>query len=427
VNKHDIDGEVPPGPASGTAGAQAGAPESLEQQLAKEREAKALMRDRLRHTEALAAESHALRARMAQELERVTAERDRLRTVAASAAPPAASGPAATASRPAAAPPVEPQLTPRLASANGGDWPRKPPEAPSRRGPWRALAMLGGLAAAVAAVAWITGSLPRDKDSAASSVAVLDASVAATASSAAAVPAPAVPAASVPAQSTPLAAVAPSSGAVALPPLGVNSPEAQLAAAPTAAGPVPMPSPDGIAGRLRAALDGEGIASPVSVDAATGRVTVSDPQADDALRQRTEMVIRAVYAGASLPEPQIEHRWLASRRSAQAVSMSAAPDSVPVAPVAPAAQTGPRRVFGTHHAKPGDVAETMGDADDLRPVLPAGRVTASCMETLSGKSTARRANLTACMKHSCCSSAANHNSDECRAYDRAYPFTCSAG
>jgi hypothetical protein len=177
VNKHDIDGEVPPGPASGTAGAQAGAPESLEQQLAKEREAKALMRDRLRHTEALAAESHALRARMAQELERVTAERDRLRTVAASAAPPAASGPAATASRPAAAPPVEPQLTPRLASANGGDWPRKPPEAPSRRGPWRALAMLGGLAAAVAAVAWITGSLPRDKDSAASSVAVLDASV----------------------------------------------------------------------------------------------------------------------------------------------------------------------------------------------------------------------------------------------------------
>jgi len=60
-------------------------------------------------------------------------------------------------------------------------------------------------------------------------------------------------------------------------------------------------------------------------------------------------------------------------------------------------------------------------------VLPAARDTASCMEGLVGKSAARRANMTACMKNSCCSSAANHNSEECRAYDKAYPFTCGAG
>ena len=59
------------------------------------------MRDRLRHTEALAAESHALRARMAQELERVTADRDRLRTAAANAP---ATGRARRVGRGAAAP-----------------------------------------------------------------------------------------------------------------------------------------------------------------------------------------------------------------------------------------------------------------------------------------------------------------------------------
>jgi len=71
------------GPGAATPAAPPGTPETVEQQLAKERDERALMRDRLRNTEALAAESHALRARMAQELERVTAERDRLRNAAA--------------------------------------------------------------------------------------------------------------------------------------------------------------------------------------------------------------------------------------------------------------------------------------------------------------------------------------------------------
>jgi hypothetical protein len=75
--------------------------------------------------------------------------------------------------------------------------------------------------------------------------------------------------------------------------------------------------------------------------------------------------------------------------------------------------------------KPADLS--VADAEELRPVLPAGHLTASCMEGLAGKTTGRRAGLTACMKRSCCSSAANLNSEECRAYTKAYPFTCSAG
>ena len=68
---------------------------------------------------------------------------------------------------------------------------------------------------------------------------------------------------------------------------------------------------------------------------------------------------------------------------------------------------------------------TVADAEELRPVLPSGHLTASCMDNLTGKSTARRSAMTVCMKHSCCSSAANLNSEECRAYDKAYPFSTS--
>jgi hypothetical protein len=31
------------------------------------------------------------------------------------------------------------------------------------------------------------------------------------------------------------------------------------------------------------------------------------------------------------------------------------------------------------------------------------------------------------MKRSCCSSASNLNSEECRAYQKAYTYTCGAG
>jgi len=70
---------------------------------------------------------------------------------------------------------------------------------------------------------------------------------------------------------------------------------------------------------------------------------------------------------------------------------------------------------------------SVADAEDLRPVVPAGRITVGCMQDLSGRTSNRRATLTACMKHSCCSSAGNLNSDECRAYQKAYPYTCGAG
>ena len=402
MSNQDIDGNVP---ADQAPDAPAGTPEYFEQQLAKEREARALMRDRLRHTEALAAESHALRARMAEELERVTADRDRLRTTAAA-------DPALEATVPMHAP-AAPPMTPRAA-----DWPLKPPAPPPRRsGPWRALAMLGGLAAAVGAVAWIMGSVPGMPGSSVRTAREVPADSTAVPVARTAPPAP----------STAIAAVrAPAdmpSGAVALAPI---TPEAQLAAAPTAAGPV---APAGMAARLRKALQGEGISAGVEVDAASGHVLVADPQSADALRDRTDMLIRAVYAGASLPEPQIEHRWLSPMRAAMAAS-AATPEPLPAPPSGMTAA----QAYAARHAAPEPAVEhrakragasTVAEAEELRPVLPEGRITASCRTSLTGR-TAHRADMTACMKTSCCRTGAGQ-SEDCRAYQKAYPFTCGAG
>ncbi len=437
MSNQDIDGKVPTEAATGSPGTPNGVPETLEQQLEREREARALMRDRLRTTEALAAESHALRARMAQELERVTADRDRLRTEASGAASSPGATPHAGTARAAAHRTAEPPLMPPMGqprASHAADRPLKPPVAVRSKGPWGALAMLSVLAVAVAAFAWYNGSLPGGKESRLAAALPLTAPAAVPAGNAAS---PVQPLAAAPSASGPVAVAGatPSTGAVPLPPM---SPDAQLAAAPTAAGPLPAaappnPAPPEMAGRLRKALDGEGIAAPVDVDAATGRVSVSDPQADAPQRQRTDMLIRAVYAGASLPEPQIEHRWLSPMRGVREAAASAA---APLeAPTILAATASPRvpDVAPRHAALPRTAERraatevSVADAEGLAPVLPAGRVTASCLEGLSGRSAARRANMTACMKHSCCSSAANHNSEECRAYDKAYPFTCGAG
>jgi hypothetical protein len=407
VSNQDIEGNAP---ASETPRAPEGTPASLEQQLAKEREAKTLMRDRLRHTEALAAESHALRARMAQELERVTADRDRLRN--------AAVPPPGTASTTPPRVAVPPMMTPHAT-----DWPLRPPEPPRRSGPWRALAMLGGLASAIGALAWFTGSLPGETTLAARSTPATEGPVATST--------PAVHALS-PAASGAVAAAPMSvpSGAVPLLPLALT-PEAQLAAAPSAAGPQPAGASAGIAGRLRKALDGEGIAAPVQVDAASGHVMVADPQSDDTLRDRTDMLIRAVYAGASLPEPQIEHRWVSPRRGDRPAPVAqAAPARAPVR----AASVSPAAAYAARHSTAERAADrhrqgaaaTVADIEELRVVLPEGRVTANCRAGLAGRSTPHRSDMTACMKSSCCSSA-NRQAEDCKAYDRAYPFTCSAG
>ena len=294
--------------------------------------------------------------------------------------------------------------------------------------------MLGVVAIAVGAVAWYKGSLPdiREWRSAFSPAATSPAPVANGEST----PTTRSVATAAPSSAMTVAKATPSPGAVALPPV---APEAQLAATPPAAGPVAAPatatgaSPADLSGRLRKALDAEGIASPVDVDAATGRVQVTDPQADGAVRQRTETVIRAVYAGASLPEPQIEHRWLSPMRGARETTAAAAPAPVVQAPPpAPSAENAiapaPRHAaLARSGERRKGIDVSVADAEELTPVLPAGRVTASCLDGLAGRSAARRANMTACMKHSCCSSAANHNSEECRAYDRAFPFTCGAG
>jgi hypothetical protein len=193
-----------------------------------------------------------------------------------------------------------------------------------------------------------------------------------------------------------------------------------------------------MAARLRKALDGEGIGAPVDVDTASGHVMVADPQADDALRARTDMLIRAVYAGASLPEPQIEHRWLSPKRAGRPVPVAEAaaappPPALAVTPKSTAGMT-PAQAYAARHAAQDRVADrkgrkaaaaaTVAEAEELQPVLPEGRVTASCRASLAGR-TPHRADLTACMKTSCCSTGKGQ-SEDCRAYQRAYPFTCSA-
>jgi len=442
-------------PAGENAGKPAGSPADLEQQLAKEREARALMRDRLRHTEALAAESHALRARMAQELERVTADRDRLRTAAAStsSATPGAAPSAAAAPTPAAPPPMTPHSV---------ELPLRPPMPPKRSGPWPALAMLGAVALAVGAFAWYDNAQPGAARVAAHEPTPPAAPAAASS--------PRLPA---PTAATVLAGNPPAdlpSGVTALPPLTAPqaaqdapqapparqaqlapppaplAPETQLAAAPTAAGPAPVATamaptasttaaPAGMSARLRKALDGEGIASPVDVDAVSGHVLVSDPKSDHALRDRTDMLIRAVYAGASLPEPQIEHRWMSPMRGARSADAVPPPAPAPTPAATPGLSTA--EAYAARHAgrDQADVRHrkselagataTVADVEALRPVLPEGRVTAGCRTSLAGKNV-HRADMTACMKHSCCSSAANHNAEDCRAYEKAYPFTCGA-
>ena len=207
---------------------------------------------------------------------------------------------------------------------------------------------------------------------------------------------------------------------------GRNGPKHVLETAPT-----PGTSPAEMSGRLRKALDGEGIASPVDVDAATGHVQVTDPQADAASASA-----RRWSSARSTPAPACPSRRSSTagcRRCAAGARRSAAHARAGVPAPAPSRRRRrPRPPPGTPPwrasrsiARPVEVS--VADAEELTPVLPAGRVTASCMDGLAGKSAARRANMTACMKHSCCSSAANHNSEECRAYEKAFPFTCGAG
>jgi hypothetical protein len=420
VSNQDIEGDAPAGEAPGAA---PGTPEYFEQQLAKERDARVQMRDRLRHTEALAAEANALRSRMAQELERVTADRDRLRSAAAQ--PSTAPG----ASAEVVASPSPPRPTPRMGETpRFGEAPLKPPPSARRSGPWRALAMLGALAAGVAVFAWYSGSQPGANEAAtASAPQTATATATAPAASAAVVatanPATPAPAASVPAALAAAATPAPAAlpgEAVALPSM---TPEQVLAAEPAAAGSAAAAAPAGMSARLRTALAREGVAAPVDIDAATGHVTVADPAADHAARDRTDMVIRAVYAGAGLPEPQIEHRWLSPMRAALA-----SPASTPVqdAAAAYAARHAAAEHAQDHRRKPAEPALTVADAEALRPVLPAGRINAGCRADATSKSTAQRnAGMRACMKHSCCS-AANRQTEECRAWDKAYPFTCGA-
>ena len=181
------------------------------------------------------------------------------------------------------------------------------------------------------------------------------------------------------------------------------------------------------------ALAAEGVAGAVDVAAGQRSVTVSDPSADRETRARTDVIIRSVYAGAQLPEPSIEHRWISqshAERLAAARQHRRAGDESALAAAnahrdddlmtlgAPAAG---RRAAAAQAPASGAPVET-------RPVvLPVGRITATCNEKMANASLLRKSwVMWGCMRTSCCASSTAEHSEECRAYGQTYPLTCPA-
>jgi hypothetical protein len=413
----------------------------LEQQLAREKEAHQSLRAQLRMTEAVAAESKALRARMTDEMGRMNAEMARLRAVAAEAGAAAGADPGGGADDPVPAPVAMTMPTPRLVSAPmpfdaAPESSPPPPRTAPRRLPWLALGLLAGLAVGAGGATWLglPGSgrdalatafgpagpaspapaaphIPPASHTPHATQASVEANLAAAAAALARAPAPstALPEAPVP------------SGAVALAPV---SADALLAAQPPAGG---GPGRAHRPARGRNALGAEGIAAPVNVDARTGLVAVSDPASDAPTRERTDTIIRAVFAGANLPEPAIEHRWLSTRPRPAAAVAASVPAPQPVPAVAAAkARSGSSR----HAASAADdgARPALAQADDEPPPsLPLGRVATACKAALSRLGPVhRKAALGACMKNSCCNPA-NRRTEECQAYDRSVSLVCSAG
>ncbi|MGN6528202.1 MAG: hypothetical protein ACTHL8_17570 [Burkholderiaceae bacterium] len=451
------------GPAAGPARDAGGdGSREIERQLAEEREAKRALRERLRTTEALAAESAALRERMSDEIDRMKGELDRLRAGA-----PATAEAAAAAATGAAATPPRGRTTSSLREAgerapaidrdedldirDAGGPPFHPPSRSRPRAGWLAFGLVVGLAAGAAGLAWLQESTPgglmalveesaaphaNGAPSAATPALAMDSSpeAALAAAPTAAGRAPA-------SGSEPTVAQAESSRARPLPPVDASAPPplAQSTTSATSASTAPTVSPQAqeLAGRVRGALVAEGVTVPVTVDPVTHRVDVADPDADRATRDRTDTVIRAVFAGASLPEPQIEHRWVSERPArvpAQAAAAAAPPvnDAVVRAREATATRdrgdAARRPAVASGRERPGrePVADPVSGSVSV-PWSPIGRLTVSCQDgTLDVPAARRGAALAACMNRSCCDPSRRH-SEECQGFARNQPLRCVGG
>ncbi len=434
-----------PAPTPLPTGATAATP-SIQQQLADEQAARRALREQLRVAEAVAAEAQAIRAGLFDELQRTRADLARARNaVAAVGAAGAATaiGAPAAAGRGAGPRRVDPS------SLKAPPLPRSAVEASARGVRARAsrparlqlgLLALGaviGIALGAGGVAWLrTSSQPplamqRDQTPPASqSVPSNDAPRAG---------APTLALAQSAAQAADTTSSVAQAEAAALGP-GPSGAAAQLAMAPRASAASPSvalaaagansPPPAELRARLQTALAAEGVAGAVDVGVDPDKVTVADPAADRATRLRTDTIIRAVYAGAQLHEPTIEHRWIsppsservaAARRrraSADALAANAHRGDGLIALGAPAAGRRPA-------ALPAEAAGS-GAPVETRPIsLPVGRVTESCNDRVAHASLLTKTWVQwGCMRSSCCASASAENSEECQAYARTHPLNC---
>jgi hypothetical protein len=166
-------------------------------------------------------------------------------------------------------------------------------------------------------------------------------------------------------------------------------------------------------------------------------VTVSDPAADPDERARTDMIIRSVFAGAQLPEPRIEHRWVSPPRVERVAG--AKPERAPQREHVAATTPAPGSLVATTKVHHGDDRELMtlgapaaghatgtgAPVSDARPpVLPFGRITASCNDRAAHASLLSKSSvMSECMRASCCDAAHAH-SEECQAFGRTYPLNC---
>ncbi len=423
------------------------------QQVADEQAARRALRDQLRTAEAIAAEAQAVRAGLFDELERTRAELARARSAAAAVGANGVHAATASAASGTTARPTGPILVdpaslapPSMASSSpSGSGRGAPPSSTAgsssdagpihgprgpRGTPRRASLQLGllaigavvGIALGAAGVEWLrTSSEPplamQMDETPPASQAVASSGDATRAS------APSLAQAQSAAQAADAAAT-------------VATAESASAAAARSSGSASTASQSAadLRARLQTALAAEGVANAVDVAPDTAKVTVADPAADRATRARTDVIIRAVYAGAQLPEPSIEHRWI-SQSSAERVAsarrrhggedpiMAAANahrDDDLMTLGAPAA--GRRASTAAEGATPGVTSATAGAHP---PVLPAGRITASCNEKTAHASLLSQSwVMWGCMRSKCCASASAEHSEECAAYSRSYPLTC---
>ena len=193
---------------------------------------------------------------------------------------------------------------------------------------------------------------------------------------------------------------------------------AQAAAATATPPPTATPSASELQDRLQAAFTAEDLQASAQVGPDLRVVQVAQADATRRKRQTAEVVVRAVFRDARLPEPRIEHRWTSSRGAPQSLAQA-----TPSPRRGGDAAASPERLLATAPTAAGRSARA-GDDAVLPTVVPSGRLSESCRaQALESTVRDKVARMTACMRGSCCN-ADHRQSEECQAYDRRFPLDC---